>query len=393
MRLFENRHVAGLLALAVALPLTFAAQAMAATKPPLGTTASFAILAGSGITNVPTSVISGDVGLSPAAGSFITGLTCAEVSGTIYAVDATGLPCFVNNPGLLTTAKNDLTTAYLNAEGQTQTGDITGVNLAGQTLGPGVYNSTSSILISGPTPLTLDGAGNADSVFILRAAAGSDLTVAATSRVVFTNGAQPCNVFWKVQSAFLQNTGFTFVGTIFALTQITLTSNITVQGRLLARNADVTLIQDTITRPASCIQQADVDAAAAAAASAAAAAQAAANAAAAATAAAAAAETAAVAAAAEAARVAAAKAVEAAKVAAAAAAKAVAAARVAKAAQVANAVRTAKAAAARAVAAKAAAVKAAAKAKALAAKKAAAGGSTSVSGPALPPVNASGFTG
>ena len=69
-----------------------------------------------------------------------------------------------------------------------------------------------------------------------------------------------------VQSALLSNTGFGFVGTILALTQITLTSNITVEGRLLARNANVTLIQDTIVRPSTCVQQADVHAAAAAAA-------------------------------------------------------------------------------------------------------------------------------
>ena len=80
------------------IPLTFAASAMAAPPVPLGTTDSFAILAGTGITNVPTSVISGDVGLSPAAGSFITGLTCVEVTGTIYAVDATGLPSSSTTP-------------------------------------------------------------------------------------------------------------------------------------------------------------------------------------------------------------------------------------------------------------------------------------------------------
>lgn len=413
MKIFKHRHVTGLLALALALPLTFAATAAAATKPPLGGTANFAILAGSAITNVPTSVISGDVGLSPAAGSFITGLTCAEVSGTIYAVDATGLPCFVNNPGLLTTAKNDLVTAFDDAAGQTQTGDITGVNLAGQTLGPGVYNSTGAILISGPTPLTLDGNGNADSVFILRAAAASDLTVAATSRVVLTNSAQPCNVFWKVQSAFLQNTGFTFVGTIFALTQITATANITVQGRLLARNADVTLIQDTITRPSTCVQQATLNAASTAAAQAAAAAAAAAaaekaaddaaDAARDAAAAAATAETArvaaaaaAAAAAAEAARVEAEKAAAAKVVAEAAAAAAAVAAKAAEAAKVAKAVQTAKVAAAKAKAARAAAVKAAVKAKVALAKTkkaVAAGASTSVAGPALPPVNPAGFTG
>ena len=164
----------------------------------------------------------------------------------------------------MTTAKNDLILAFDNAAGQTPSADITGVNLAGQNYGPGVYASTSGILISGPTPLTLNGGGNADAVFIFTAAAGQDLTVDPTSSVSYTNGAQPCNVFWKVQSAFLANSGFGFVGTIMALTAITATANITVEGRLLARNAEVTLISDTIIRPTTCVRQADVDAAAAA---------------------------------------------------------------------------------------------------------------------------------
>jgi hypothetical protein len=344
MKLFKNRTAVGLLVLGSLIPLTFAASAMAAPPVPLGSAGNFSILAGAGITNVPTSVISGDVGLSPAAGSFVAGLTCAEVAGTIYAVDTTGLPCFINNPGLLTTAKNDLTNAFDNAAAATPTQDITGVNLAGQTYGPGVYSATSGILISGPVPLTLNGGGNADAVFIFKAAAGQDLTVAPTSQVNYTNGAQPCNVFWKVQSAFLANTGFGFVGTILALTQITLTSKITVQGRLLARNANVTLISDTITKPSTCVNQADINAAAAA----------------------------------EAAKV------EAARVAAEAAAAKAAAAKAA----------AAKAAAAKAAAAKVAAAKvAAARAAARRAAVTAAGGSTSVSGPALPPVTSAGFTG
>ena len=114
---------------------------------------------------------------------------------------------------------------------------------------PGVYNSTSGILISGPIPLTLDGGGDPNSVFIFQAASSGDLTVDPTSSMTYTNGAQPCNVFWKVNSAFLKNTDHTFVGTILALTQITLTENITVEGRVLARNADVTFIHDTINKP------------------------------------------------------------------------------------------------------------------------------------------------
>lgn len=72
--------------------------AHAATSPSLGTAASFSILAGSAVTNVPTSSIAGNVGLSPAAGSYYTGLTAAQVTGTIYAVDATGPAGSVVNP-------------------------------------------------------------------------------------------------------------------------------------------------------------------------------------------------------------------------------------------------------------------------------------------------------
>jgi type VI secretion system secreted protein VgrG len=150
----------------------------------------------------------------------------------------------------LANAQASLLTAYSFAEAQTpDQPTITGVNLAGQTLGPGVYNSTSGILISGPTALTLDGGGDPSSVFIFQAASSGDLTVDPTSSVAYTNGAQPCNVFWKVNSAFLKNTDETFVGTILALTQITLTENITVEGRVLARNADVTFIHDTVNKP------------------------------------------------------------------------------------------------------------------------------------------------
>jgi hypothetical protein len=86
-------------------------------------------------------------------------------------------------------------------------------------------------------------------VFIFQAASSGDLTVDPTSSVTYTNGAQPCNVFWKVNSAFLKNADHNFIGTILALTQITLTENITVEGRVLARNADVTFIHDTINKP------------------------------------------------------------------------------------------------------------------------------------------------
>src|SRR5688500_10814374 len=121
MHRFKNRATLALLVLGSLIPLTFAGSVTAAGPPTvgLGTADGFAILAGSTITDVPASTITGDVGLSPAAGSFI-GLTCAAVTGTIYSVDASGpLPCRATNAGLLTTAKNDLTVAYGSAARRT----------------------------------------------------------------------------------------------------------------------------------------------------------------------------------------------------------------------------------------------------------------------------------
>ena len=126
-------------------------------------------------------------------------------------------------------AQASLLTAYGFAEAQAPNRPtITGANFAGMTLSPGVYNSTSDILISGPIALTLDGGGDPNSVFIFQAASSGNLTVDPTSTIAYQNGAQPCNVFWKVNSAFLKNTDKNFVGTILALTQITLTEHITV---------------------------------------------------------------------------------------------------------------------------------------------------------------------
>jgi len=237
-----------LLALFFALTLASSAGGATTTTVPLGTADGFAVLAGTpNVTDVPTSAITGDVGLSPAPGSGITGLTCAEVTGTIYATDATGLPCFVVNPGLLTTAKSDVTTAYLDAAGRTpDTTFVGGDNqLGGQTLVPGVYSfghATTANLIGN---LTLS--GDSSSVWIFQAS--SDLVTASSSTVTLTGGARACNVFWQVSSSATLNTSSTIQGTILALTSITVAHGATVDGRLLARNGKVTLDTNTITRP------------------------------------------------------------------------------------------------------------------------------------------------
>jgi hypothetical protein len=233
----------------------FAPAASAATTVQLGTATPFAVLAGTAVTDVPTSAITGDVGLSPAAGSNYAGLTQAEVTGTIYATDATGPAGSVNDPALLTTAKNDLTTAYTTAAGELPTTTFTaGDNqLGGQTLVAGVYafGHASSANITAASPLVLNGQGDPNSVFVFQAS--SDLITASNSVVQLENGAQACNVFWQVSSSATLNSASTFVGTIMALDSATLDTGATVQGRVLARNAAVTLDANTITTPTTCV--------------------------------------------------------------------------------------------------------------------------------------------
>jgi len=248
MRLFKDRAWAtrsrsiatptiGLLVLTVVgFALAFAGSARSATTINLGAAASFGALSFTAMTNAdaagPT-VVSGDVGSPTSVGAGVTNPGFARFDGPSQAAG-------------MASAQAAVTAAYLAAEAQPSTQNVGTASLGGSTLGPGVYDSGSSILITGGA-LTLDGGGDPNAVFIFRAV--SDLTVEVGGSVAYTNGAQPCNVFWKVNSAWLKNSGSTFVGTILALTQITLTDNITVQGRVLARNADVTFIHDTIVKP------------------------------------------------------------------------------------------------------------------------------------------------
>ena len=222
----------GLLLLAVVgFALAFAGSARSAqVTVNLGAADSFGALSATGLTNAGgETVISGNVGSSSAIDGGVTNPGYGRFGPTNYE---------------LVNAQASLILAYDFAAAQTHTGDITSGSLGG-TVGPGVYDSSSAILITGS--LTLDAGGDPNAVFIFRAV--SLLTVDPGASVTYTNGAQPCNVFWKVDSAELKNSGSTFIGTILALTSITLTDNITVQGRTLARNGNVTFIHDTVVRP------------------------------------------------------------------------------------------------------------------------------------------------
>lgn len=236
------------------LMITLLVQTAAAAGPttvPLGTAAPFALLAGTAITNVPTSTIGGDVGLSPTTGAAITGLTCAEVTGTIYTIDEAGPLCRDADAGLLTTAKNALTTAYNDAAGRTPDSTFSGADnqLGGQNLVAGTYRFTAASTANLIGNLTLT--GGADDVWIFQAT--STLVTAASSSITFSGGAQACNVFWQVGSAATLGASSSFAGTILAHDDISLGSQVSVDGRLLAggqanHEGAITLIMDTIIR-------------------------------------------------------------------------------------------------------------------------------------------------
>jgi hypothetical protein len=229
-----------------AAPMAFAAGPPA---PGLGTAGSFAVLAGAGITNTGPTTIKGDVGTFPTTTE--TGFGSVTLNGTNHHGDA-----------VTQGAKTDLTTAYNTAAGSGPTIPVV-ANLGGQTLPPGVYNSASSLALTG----TLTLSGTSSDVWIFQA--GSTLTTASGSSVVFTGGATACNVFWQIGSSATIGTGSAFKGTIMALTSITVTTGATIDGRALARNGAVTLDTDTITNSCSAASSASATPAASPAASAA----------------------------------------------------------------------------------------------------------------------------
>ena len=189
--------------------------------PSLGTTSTYAILAGSAISCVTGATVNGDMGLSPSGAGSTTGFPPCTITGTQHAAD-----------GAAAAAQLDLTTAYNGLKGLA-CGTTISADLGGTTLAPGVYCSASGIKVTGA--LTLSGSGT----YVFQA--GSALTVATSGSVVLANGAQAKNVYWQVGSSATLGTGSTMKGNILALTSISLSSNATLLGRALARNGAVSL--------------------------------------------------------------------------------------------------------------------------------------------------------
>lgn len=190
---------------------------------------NFSVLAGSTVTNTGSTTVSGDVGVSP--GTAVTGFPPGLAGGTIHKAD-----------GAAGQAQAALTAGYIDAAGRSGGTSVAG-DLVGQTFTAGVYKSTSSLAISGD--VTLDAQGDPAAVFIFQIS--STLTTGSGSHVVLANGAKACNVFWQVGSSATLGTNSVFKGNILALTSITITTGVNLEGRALARNGAVTLDSDVIT--------------------------------------------------------------------------------------------------------------------------------------------------
>lgn len=216
----------------------------------LGMAGEFVILAKSGISVVPPADVTGDVGLSPAAASLITGFsltadptnvfaTSAQVTGNVYAADYEP-----PTPANMTAAIADMELAFTDAAGRAP--DVTELgagDIGGMTLEPGVYKWGTGLLV--PTDVTLE--GSATDVWIFQI--GQDLTVAGGAHVLLSGGALPQNIVWQVAGLVEVGTTAHCEGVVLTQTSITMATGASINGRLFAQTA-VDLDSNTVVEPA-----------------------------------------------------------------------------------------------------------------------------------------------
>lgn len=218
----------------------------------LRSAASFAILSKSGVSTVPASAVTGDIGTSPIGSTAITGFslvmdatntfaTSPQVTGKVYAADYTS-----PTPSMLTTAVSDMQTAYTDAAGRSNptATEVGAGEIGGLTITPGLYKWGTSVLVT--TSVTLDGQGNPNAVWIFQIA--QDLIVANGQHVTLANGAKASNIFWQVAGHAVLGTSSHFEGNLLTQNDIALQTGATMNGRALAQTA-VTLDANTVTKP------------------------------------------------------------------------------------------------------------------------------------------------
>lgn len=199
----------------------------------LNSAGTFAVLAGTAVTSLGVTQITGNVGVSP--NSSVTGLPPAQVNGTIHAADPVAAQ-----------AKLDLTSAFIDAQGRSVNSQALSADIGGLTFTPGLYTRSTSVLVSGD--VTLDGLGDGNSVFIFQV--GSALATDAGVQILLTGGARASNVFWQIGTSAALAPATAFKGNILAQTSITMGNSSTLDGRALAENGAVTLDNNTISVPA-----------------------------------------------------------------------------------------------------------------------------------------------
>jgi hypothetical protein len=214
----------------------------------LGTAGNYVILAKTAITNIATSAVTGDLGLSPAATSYITGFaltnatgyaTSSQVTGNVFAADMVS-PTPIN----LTTAVNNMITAYNDAAGRLHPDylELSTGNIGGRTLVPGLYKWTSTVTI--PSNVTIS--GGADDVWIFQTS--GNLTMSSAVHIILDGGAQAKNIFWQIAGQATFGTSAHFEGIILSKTGITFQAGASINGRALAQTA-VVLSQNAVIEP------------------------------------------------------------------------------------------------------------------------------------------------
>ncbi|MFA6783296.1 MAG: ice-binding family protein [Sphaerochaeta sp.] len=213
----------------------------------LGTSANYVILAKSAISTIPNSVITGDVGLSPAAESYMTGFsqtdatgyaTSTQVTGFLYAADMVA-PTSTN----LTTAVSDMMTAYADAAGRI-TPDHLNFNageIGSQTLAPGLYKWTSSVTIG--SDVTINGGANDIWIFQIE----GNLNISTGFEVILSGGAQAKNIFWQISGQVTLGSLSQFEGIVMSQTAINMNTGSSINGRLLAQTF-IALDHATVTK-------------------------------------------------------------------------------------------------------------------------------------------------